>query len=798
MSQPGHKPAASPRPPRAAAARHTQEHVSGKTSGSPSKSGEKKGSDEKKATSLESSQPSRTLAGGTALATKASASSASTSKSASMNPTEAKAVPISKQTERQHSPNKKRHKKQAAKTEPEKKSQSTKPSVVHEKKTREVKPKEHKEPKSLPKHASDTESKHVHKEKAVSRSSEQLTSEKSTKPKTKSQDAVSAGGEGVVAGVSAASATPAKQKKEKKSLTSAVPVESKPGKPSGKSDMDSALDDLVDTLGGSEETEEDNTVYTGPEISDPMTSTYIEELGKREVTLPPKYRELLAKQEGITEPPSDSSKPMGPSDAIDALSSDFTCTSPTPGGKKTKEEKSTEEILKAQPATVIKSAASPQEKKRKVEEDTMSDQALEALSASLGSRKPEPEFDLSSVKEVDEAKAKEEKLKKCGEDEETIPSEYRLKAATDKDGKPLLPEHEEKSKPLSESELIDELSEDFNQPKSKGKQSKPSEKTEESQAAALTPVSEAVPRTSMCRIQSAPPKPPTSKGMVPDDAVEDLAGSLGKKEADQEDVKPVADKVKEKAKEEDREKLGEKEETIPPDYRLEEVKDKDGKPLLTKVSKESLPPMSEDFLLDALSKDFAGSPNSASLKFEDANLPAVISEVVSQTPAPTTHAAGPPPDTVSDNKELDDALDQLSDSLGQRQPDPDDNKPIEDKVKERAKAEHRDKLGERDDTIPPEYRHLLDNDEEGKPAKPPAKKPKDSKKPEDDKDPIDALSGDFDSCPAPTGASENTAEDKVKRTAPSTKAAKNGGKAKESAKAKEETSKLKADGKNTS
>ncbi|XP_054369016.1 calpastatin isoform X19 [Mirounga angustirostris] len=776
MSQPGQKPAASPRPPRAAAARHTQEHVSGKTSGSPSKSGEKKGSDEKKATSLESSQPSRTLAGGTAPATKASASSASTSKSASMNPTEAK----------------------AAKTEPEK-SQSTKPSVVHEKKTREVKPKEHKEPKSLPKHASDAESKHVHKEKAVSRSSEQLTSEKSTKPKTKSQDAVSAGGEGVVAGVSAASATPAKQKKEKKSLTSAVPVESKPGKPSGKSDMDSALDDLVDTLGGSEETEEDNTVYTGPEISDPMTSTYIEELGKREVTLPPKYRELLAKQEGITEPPPDSSKPMGPSDAIDALSSDFTCTSPTPGGKKTKEEKSTEKVLKAQPATVIKSAASPQEKKRKVEEDTMSDQALEALSASLGSRKPEPELDLSSVKEVDEAKAKEEKLKKCGEDEETIPSEYRLKAATDKDGKPLLPEHEEKSKPLSESELIDELSEDFNQPKSKGKQSKPSEKTEESQAAALTPVSEAVPRTSMCSIQSAPPKPPTSKGMVPDDAVEDLAGSLGKKEADQEDVKPVADKVKEKAKEEDREKLGEKEETIPPDYRLEEVKDKDGKPLLTKVSKESLPPMSEDFLLDALSKDFAGSPNSASLKFEDANLPAVISEVVSQTPAPTTHAAGPPPDTVqSDNKELDDALDQLSDSLGQRQPDPDDNKPIEDKVKERAKAEHRDKLGERDDTIPPEYRHLLDNDEEGKPAKPPAKKPKDSKKPEDDKDPIDALSGDFDSCPAPTGASENTAEDKVKRTAPSTKAAKNGGKAKESAKAKEETSKLKADGKNTS
>uniref|UniRef100_A0A8C7AK82 Calpastatin n=1 Tax=Neovison vison TaxID=452646 RepID=A0A8C7AK82_NEOVI len=753
MSQPGQKPAASPRPRRAAAARHTQEHVSEITSGSPSKSGEKKGPDE------------------------ASTSSASTSKSSSMNPTEAK----------------------AAKTEAEKKSQSTKPSVVHEKKTQEVKPKEHKEPKSLPKHASDTESKHVHKE-PVSKSSEQPTSEKSTNPKTKSQDAISAGGEPVVAGVAAASATPAKQKKEKKSSTSAVPVESKPSKPSGKSDMDAALDDLVDTLGEPAETEEDNTVYTGPEISDPMTSTYIEELGKREVTLPPKYRELLAKKEGITEPPPDSSKPMGPNDAIDALSSDFTCSAPTPGGNKAKEEKSIgEEVLKAQQATAIKSAASSQEKKRKAEEqDAMSDEALETLSASLGSRKPEPELDLSSIKEVDEAKAKEEKLKKCGEDEETVPSEYRLKPATDKDGKPLLPEHEEKSKPLSETELIDELSEDFNQPKSKGKRPKPSEKTEDSQAAALTPVSEAVSRTSLCSIQSAPPKPPTLKGMVPDDAVEALAGSLGKKEADPEDGKPVVDQVKEKAEEEDHEKLGEKEETIPPDYRLEEAKDKDGKPLPTKTPRESLPAMSEDFLLDALSKDFAGSPNSVPLKFEDANLSAVISEVVSQTPAPTTHSAGLPPDAKQrDNKELDDALDQLSDSLGQRQPDPDDNKPMEDKVKERAKAEHRDKLGERDDTIPPEYRHLLDNDNEGKPAKPPAKKPKDSKKPEDDNDPIDALSGDFDSCPAPKETS-NTAEDRVKRTAPSSKAPKNGGKAKDSAKAKEETKKLKADEKNTS
>ncbi|XP_055421233.1 calpastatin isoform X5 [Bubalus kerabau] len=776
MSQPGPKPAASPRPRRAA--RHTQEHVSGKTSGSPSKSGEKKGSDEKKATSLGSSQLSRTQAGEKAPVTKVTTSSASASKSSSMNPTEAKAV----------------------KTEPEKKPPSSKPSVVHEKKTQEVKPKEHTEPKSLPKHSSDTESKHAPKEKAVSKSSEQPPSEKSTKPKTKSQDKISGDGKSAVPAVAAAaSAEPADKNKENKLLASAVPAESKPSKPSGKSDMDTALDDLIDTLGEPEETKEDNTTYTGPEVSDPMSSTYIEELGKRESTLPPKYKELLNKEEGIAGPPPDSLKPLGPNDAIDALSSDFTCSSPTADAKKTEKEKSTEEALKAQSAEVIRSAAPPQEKKRKVEKDAMTEHALEALSASLGTRKPEPELDPSSIKEVDEAKAKEEKVKKCGEDEETVPSEYRLKPATDKDGKPLLPEAEEKPKPLSESELIDELSEDFDQSKCKEKQSKPTEKTEASPAAAPVPVAEDVPRTSMCSVQSAPPTAAPAKGMVPDDAVEALAGSLGKKEADPEDGKPVEDKVKEKAKEEDREKLGEKEETIPPDYRLEEAKDKDGKPLLPKEVKEPLPPLSEDVLFDALSKDFTVRSDTSSPQFEDAKLSAVVSEVVSQTPAPTTQAAGPPPSTTRDNKELDDALDQLSDSLGQRQPDPDENKPVEDKVKEKAKAEHRDKLGERDDTIPPKYQHLLDDNKEGAPGKPKAsEKPEASEKPAGAQDPIDALSGDLDSCPSTTETSTDTPKDKDKKPASSAKAPRNGGQAKDSTKAKEETSKPKADGKSTS
>ncbi|MCV4615516.1 hypothetical protein OFM04_37005, partial [Escherichia coli] len=78
------------------------------------------------------------------------------------------------------------------------------------------------------------------------------------------------------------------------------------------------------------------------------------------------------------------------------------------------------------------------------------------------------------------------------------------------------------------------------------------------------------------------------------------------------------------------EKLGEKEETIPPDYRLEIVKDKDGKPLLPKEAEEQLPPLSDDFLLDALSQDFSSPANILSLGFEDAKLSAAVSETVSQ------------------------------------------------------------------------------------------------------------------------------------------------------------------------
>lgn len=659
------------------------------------------------------------------------ASSAATGKSPSMSTTEAKAV----------------------KTEPEK-SQSSEPPVVREKKPK-GRPKDGAEPQTLPKHPSDTGSKHGHKEKALSRSNEQMVSEKSSESKTKIQDVPSAGGESVAGGVTVAAASDkvVVKKKEKKSLAPALPTESTLSKPSDKSGVNAALDSLIDTLGEYED--KDDPPYTGPVVLDPMDSSYLEALGIKEGTIPPEYRKLLEKNEAITGPLPDSPKPMGIDHAIDALSSDFTCSSPT--GKQTEKEKSTGEILKAQSAGVTRSAVPSQEKKRKVEEGVMTDQALQALSDSLGTRQPDPQNHLTQARQVKEAKAKEERKEKCGEDEDTVPAEYRLKPAKDKDGKPLLPEPEEISKRLSESELIRELSSDFVQATYQDKPSMPAEKIE--------------------------------KGLVPDDAVEALAGSLGTRKEDPEDEKPLVDKVKEKAKEEDHEKLGEKEETIPPDYRLEEVKDKDGKPLLPKEPQEQPAPLSDEFLLDALSQDFSSPANISALGFEDAKLSAAVSEIVSQVPAPSSHTAAPPPGTERSDKELDDALDELSDSLGQRQPDPDENKPLDDKVKEKIKAEHSEKLGERDDTIPPEYRHLLDNDGKDKPEKPLTKN---TEKPGQDQDPIDALSKDLDSCPPTTETSQNTAKEKSKKTS-SSKASKNGVKTKDSSKKTEEVSKPKVD-----
>ncbi|XP_062828312.1 calpastatin isoform X2 [Anolis carolinensis] len=823
-------------------------------------SGDKKASETtEKKTPAESP---KTQTSGTSPVTKVPSSSTVAPKTTAMKPSETKASSSQPKTSGSESHKRKRNKKKAAqklKAESEKAAELAKLDDSQAKHPPEEKQKDPGGEKSPSKPSVVTQPKPLSPGKAaqMDKAPVQLTSKEEAKVKTDKkplagQAAVAATGGGITAPDKTAASVDVKENK----LAATTPAAAD-SKPAEKSDLDAALDDLIDTLGSPEESQPTPPAYTGSQISEgPLTSLYIEELGKRESSIPPEYRKLLESKgdDKVVPPPAatEKSQPtMTDDDLADALSSDFASSPALPAGEKSvvpKEKKPAEEgdLLLAESATFAKGAAPSKEKKPKLEE--IGDMAaLDALVDTLGMPEPEPEVDLSSIVEVEEPKAKERREKKPGEDDDTIPPEYRLKPTLDKDGKPLLPEPEEKPKPISESDLIDEFSKDFDSPPPPPpaevlKPSKPADasvkpgvpeppKVPKGEAAA----SPAVPTAQPSAPSGVPTKPSTAESKkksteevvsvaaapsmqssaplavcpsapVPDDALEALSGSLGKREPEPKEKKPAVDKVKEKNKKEEREKLGEDEETIPPDYRLTETKDKDGKPLLP-TPEEKPKPLSESELLDALSEGFSSSPSPTSKavpaaspqKSKGPSKPAAASteEVVSSASAPAVHLSAPSPAATPNRKELDDAADHLADSLGQREPDPNENKPVVDKIKEKAKSEHRDKLGERDDTIPPEYRHLLDSDEKGKPIKPSGKvgeKTKDKKKPPDDSAAIDALSGDFDNSGKPPVSQQPSPKDEKTKDAPTSKSArKDEKKSKSAKKAKEQSSSAKSE-----
>ncbi|NXK86646.1 ICAL protein, partial [Formicarius rufipectus] len=602
----------------------------------------------------------------------------------------------------------------------------------------------------------------------------QATSTETVKPKSEGMSTVAGAAAAGTAGASVV-------------VTAADKSSAEPG-------MDeSALDSLIDTLGGLEDDVPTTPVYSGPVITEDISSRYLEEMGKREGSLPPEYVKLLKSnghgQDGV--PPKaneQNDKPMTEDELAEALSSDFTCTTASAQEKKTsltEKPSKEEEIMQAQAASSVKTSAPPKENKKKSNEEIKED-AMDALLDTLGGPELEPAEDPTPIVEVSEAKAKEKKEEKAGEREDTIPPEYRLTPELDKDGKPILPKPEEKPKPLCESDLVDEFSKDFACPAQPAAQSKPSKPSSVSKkpsdsVSGKTTEEKVVPRATACTVQSSAPSAPSSVGHVADEALEALSSSLGKREPDPDEKKPAVDKVKEKTKKEQHKKLGEDEKTIPPDYRLTEAKGEDGKPLLPKAE-EKPQPVSEDDLLEGLTEGFSCSPSppaklptsTVQKKTKEGGKPTGSSDVISAARVSSVHSAAAL-SSPSGGKEMDEALDLLSDSLGQREPDPDENKPVVDKVKEKAKSEHRDKLGERDDTIPPEYRKLLESDDKSKPAKPTVKddmKQKGQKKPIDDSAAIDALSGDFDTCakaPATPQHSKDKSGKETKTTKPTSK-----------------------------
>ncbi|NXJ13677.1 ICAL protein, partial [Odontophorus gujanensis] len=749
-----------------------------KTSGTSSKSGEKKEGTEKSA-SASVSQPPKTQTSGAPSTAKKQSPSADASVPPIMKPSEVKSTPT-------------------IQTEPGKTAQSTKPANSQSNQPAEEKQKESSGAKSPVTPSVVTASKPNNMGKETTSQAEQ-PSQAASADTAQVEKTTIAGGAGA-AGAGAVASTAAGT-----------------DKPDTESAMDeSALDSLIDTLGGSEEDVATIPVHTGLEITENISSEYLEELGKREGSLPPDYVALLkskvdGKDGALPKVDERSEKPMTDDELADALSSDFTCSTTAAEEKKTTEKQNKDgEVIQAQAVSSVKASVPPKEKKTKSKEEIKED-AMEALMATIGGPEPEPEpKDASTIVEVSEAKAKEKKEKKTGERDDTIPPEYRSTPQLDKDGKQEFPKPEEKHKPLSESDLVDEFSKDFASPAQPAVESKPSKPSSTSKkpsapASAKTAKDEVVPRATACSVQSSAPASGSSVGHVAGEALEALSSSVGKREPDPEEKKPAVDKVKEKTKHKEHKKLGEYKKTIPLEYRLTDAKDKDGRPLLIKPEEESQP-MSENDLLEGLTEGFSPA-QSAQLptktvkkKTKEGKKTANSSDVISASTVSSVQSAAPLAST-SGGKEMDDALDLLSDSLGQRVPDPDENKPDVDKVKEKAKSEHRDKLGERDDTIPPDYEKLLKSSDKGKPVKPTPKdalKSKEQKKPTDDSAAIDALSGDFDTSPKTPATPQHSKEKSGKETVTTKAASKDERKHKDHKKARGQSSSSKSEKQKTS
>ncbi|KAM6229996.1 calpastatin [Porphyrio hochstetteri] len=600
-------------------------HGDKKASGASSTSGEKKAEmAEKPPASAAVSQPPKTQASGAPSAAKQQPPSVDASEPQLTKPSDTKLTPSSK-------------------PEAGKNTLSTQPTDSQNKQPSEERQKEPSGAQSPTSTSVETTSKPNNTGKATTAPTEQAPQAASVETAKAESEKMSA-----VAGAGTASASV---------VAAADGSKAEPG-------MDeSALDRLMDTLGGPEEDLPTSPLYSGPEVKEDVSSTYLEELGKWESTLPPEYVKLLkSKGDGkYGVPPKEDGrdeKPMTDRELAEALSSDFFPCGAAPDEEKTSvtEKPSKEgEIVQAQAASTIKASVPPE--RENIESDQeIKDGALESFRSVLSGSESEPEKHLTPVVEVSEAKAKEKKEEKTVERDDTIPPECRYTPEVDKDGKPVLPKPEEKPK----------------------------------------------------------------VGGVADEALEALSSSLGKREPDPEEKKPAVDKVK-KTKQEKCKKLGEHEETIPLDYRSTETQDKDGKVLLPKPEEE-FQPMSENDLTEGLTEGFSPSPSPSALlptvkagkKSKKGGKAAGSLDVVSAAADSSVPSAATPSST-SGEEEMEKALDLLSDSLGQKEPDPDENKPVVDKVKEKATSEHRDKLGERDETIPPKYVKLLELDEQ-KPA----------------------------------------------------------------------------------